>query len=330
MKKSKVISIGAIALLIIIGGIIFIPKRIKARAYDNLVDIYHNYQELAVEASDYHNIADSFKTFGDYKEAKTYYKLSIEAEANLYWNAGNDLEAYKLLKQLGYKKDNNDIMSSLIEANQRLELMVSEPGDVITFGRYEQDGNFENGYEELKWIVLEVDGNKRLLLTEDCIECMPYNFEAGKTNWNEATVNDWLNASVVLEMFDSSERDILIASSLASSTNPDYGTKYDKSESVMFLLSLQDARKYFGNKSYEQDGENGGTYIGGPELEANLSTYMINRGASSQCTGYWLRTPGIDYDGAVYVSHGGYVHTEGDGCIKYNLIRPAVWIDVGE
>lgn len=330
MKKSIVISIGAIALLLIIGGIIFGFKFNKARMYDDLVDTYHNYQELIVEASDYHDIADSFKAYGDYKEAKTYFKLCIEAEANLYWNAGNDLEAYKLLKQLGYDRNNNEIMSSILEANDNLELIASEPGDVIIFGRYEQDGNLENGYEELKWIVLEADGTKRLLLAEDCIECMPYNFEAGKTNWNESIVNGWLNSIMVFEMFDSCERDMLMTSSLNESINPDYGTQYNKSESVLFLLSLQDMQKYFGNKSYELDDENASAYMGGPEIKANLSTYMLNRGANSQCIGYWLRTPGIDYDGAVYVSHRGIVNIDGEGCVKYNLIRPAVWIDVGE
>lgn len=325
MKKSIVISIGVMALLIIIGGIFFIPKINKARAYDDLVDTYHNYQELIVEAGDYRDIADSFKAFGDYKEAKTYYKLSIEAEANLYWNAGNDLAAYKLLKQLGYDKGNNDIMSSMIEVNERLELMASEPGDVITFGRYEQDGNLENGYEALKWIVLEVDGTKRLLFAEDCIECMPYNFEAGKTNWNESMVNNWMNTYMVSEMFDSSEMNLLTTSVLEPSVNPKYGTEYEKAESVLFLLSLQELRKYSDTQKIEQSQV---VYIGLKGVKANLSNYMVNRGANI-CTGYWLRTPGIDYDGAVYVTNTGFVQTAGEGCVKHNLIRPAVWIDIG-
>ena len=34
-------------------------------------------------------------------------------------------------------------------------LAAAKPGDIIQFGSYEQDGNKENGTEDIEWIVLE-------------------------------------------------------------------------------------------------------------------------------------------------------------------------------
>ena len=36
-------------------------------------------------------------------------------------------------------------------------------GGIVTFGRYEHDGNEENGPEEIEWIVLDVQDGKVLL-----------------------------------------------------------------------------------------------------------------------------------------------------------------------
>ena len=43
-------------------------------------------------------------------------------------------------------------------------------GDIITFGSYEQDGSYENGYEPLEWIVLKKDGEKLFLLSVYALE----------------------------------------------------------------------------------------------------------------------------------------------------------------
>ena len=34
-------------------------------------------------------------------------------------------------------------------------------GDILTFGRYEQDDNEENGPEEIEWIVLDAKDGRR-------------------------------------------------------------------------------------------------------------------------------------------------------------------------
>ena len=52
----------------------------------------------------------------------------------------------------------------LLCANQRyaeaLHFQNLQSGDVIKFGEYEQDNNFENGKEAIDWIVLDVQDDE--------------------------------------------------------------------------------------------------------------------------------------------------------------------------
>lgn len=40
-------------------------------------------------------------------------------------------------------------------------------GDTVYFGKYEQDGNKENGKEKIEWKVLSKKGKKALLISKD-------------------------------------------------------------------------------------------------------------------------------------------------------------------
>ena len=61
------------------------------------------------------------------------------------------------------------------------ETPITQPfdtiGGIVTFGRYEQDGNEENGPEGIEWIVLDVQDGKVLLLSKYGLEVKPYNTE---------------------------------------------------------------------------------------------------------------------------------------------------------
>ena len=48
-------------------------------------------------------------------------------------------------------------------------------GDIVTFGRYEQDNNLDNGPEEIDWIVLDIQGDKALLLSKYGLDAKQYN-----------------------------------------------------------------------------------------------------------------------------------------------------------
>ena len=56
-----------------------------------------------------------------------------------------------------------------------------EAGDLFTLGTYEQDRNLTNGTEDIRWIVLDVQGSKALLLSEYVLAVEPFNQEGEET-----------------------------------------------------------------------------------------------------------------------------------------------------
>ena len=63
-------------------------------------------------------------------------------------------------------------------------------GNIVTFGRYEQDNKTENGPEEIEWIVLDYDekNQKTLLLSRYGLDAKRYNEDYQVTTWSECTL----------------------------------------------------------------------------------------------------------------------------------------------
>lgn len=75
---------------------------------------------------------------------------------------GQYIKAYEIMQGSSMSQDKKD---ALMKKNSGLALC--EPGQVVTFGKYEQDGKTSNGAEDVEWIVLDVikeDGFSRALL----------------------------------------------------------------------------------------------------------------------------------------------------------------------
>ena len=66
-------------------------------------------------------------------------------------------------------------------------------GDIVKFGRYEQDGNLNNGLESLEWIVIANEGTALLLMSRFAIDVKPYHSSGKRVLWNECTLRTWLN-----------------------------------------------------------------------------------------------------------------------------------------
>ena len=62
-----------------------------------------------------------------------------------------------------------------------------ETGSIVTFGRYEQDGNEENGPEPIEWTVLDVDGNAYFRAADRVFRL---NARNGETGWVYRTEGD--------------------------------------------------------------------------------------------------------------------------------------------
>ena len=190
-------------------------------------------------------------------------------------------------------------------------------------GQYYQMGNYHG--EEISWIVLAVEGEKALLLSEKGLDVKPFHNTFAEVNWGISSIRKWLNTDFIEEAFSKEEEDMIEISSVLADRNPFYkGTEPgENTEDKVFLLSFQEVERYF------------------PDEQARKikpTEFAISNGAAidtqSKCSRWWLRSPG---NGSVFTAFVGESGKIGHGttyvmnaCNPFTCVRPAMWIDTSE
>lgn len=200
----------------------------------------------------------------------------------------------------------------------RAELGDVQVGDQVILGSYEQDGNSDNGTEEISWFVLAREDDRVLLLSEVCLDSQPFHDVIdGYVTWEECALRTWLNEDFCNAAFSETEQKLLAQTELVNTDNPYYGTVGgEKTVDRVFLLSLDEVDEYLT-----------------PEQRlATVSEYARNQGCFTNGPGrgwWWLRSPGKYSRDACYVGADGKVSVYGYVVHRPGwAIRPAVWIDL--
>lgn len=189
-------------------------------------------------------------------------------------------------------------------------------GDIITFGKYEQDNILENGLEELKWKVLDKREDKILIITTTAIDCQPYNVNKTDVTWESCSLRKWLNGTFYYAAFSSDEQNRIVTTKVTADSNPQYATYpgTDTNDKV-FALSLYEVALYLSNDSSRR---------------CVPTAYAVENGAYQSNNGYcwwWLRSPGISSHDAASINTDGSIDYD-DGTVSSNkgAVRPAMWI----
>lgn len=200
-------------------------------------------------------------------------------------------------------------------------------GDVITFGRYEQDNNLDNGPEEIEWIVLDVQDGKALLLSQYALDAKPYNTEGTDITWEQCTLRAWLNQDFLKIAFDEKEQFVILTTHVDNSDTQGYSeyntTGGNDTEDQIFLLSYHDAFDLY--------------FISNEARKCAPTDYAVANGAwtssnyqqNDRPTGaWWLRSPGLGQNFASLVYDDGSrlidIVNHGNG----NIVRPALWVNL--
>ena len=192
-------------------------------------------------------------------------------------------------------------------------------GDVVSFGRYEQDNNYNNGSESIQWKCIDIDYNtgRALMLSVYGLETMAYHWNSQSITWENSSIRDYLNSNFYKGVFNDSERP-LIAQTLNSNPNSAaYGTyggnnTYD----YVFLLSIDQIYRYF---SYEA--------LRKAQPTALARAHGAYGTADPACAWWWLRSPGRFTTAATSInSLGVLLDTGPDVSDVTGMIRPAIWV----
>ena len=196
-------------------------------------------------------------------------------------------------------------------------------GTTITLGEYEQDNDVSNGPEPIKWIVLDIQDNKALILSKYLLDTIMYNNKATYVTWETCSLRNWLNNDFLTTAFDSAAQESVLMTEVRNDIEQGVpGLSVDggnDTEDQVFLLSYQEVLKYF-------------------KTETLRIAFPTDYAASLYGTPSWYtRCPGGDL-ARVIVIHAdgnywsGYVDYKDTFTRQHTWqgIRPAMWIDIDQ
>ena len=202
----------------------------------------------------------------------------------------------------------------------------AQVGDLVAFGKYEQDNIISNGKETIVWRVLQKEGDQMLLISQYVLDCQLYEFSSEEyKNWSNCTIRSWLNEEFLKEAFTENEAQRITVTSV----NADCGTyqytfngkTYNLEpespvEDRIFLLNHQAAKALFASDE---------------DRLCEATAYAQAQGVGNRdgyCTWY-LSSPYnlmigyVNSDGSIAYPHpGGAIFNDDAG------LRPACWVRI--
>ena len=213
---------------------------------------------------------------------------------------------------------------------------VPAAGSLVTFGHYEQDGNTENGPEEIQWIVLDTDGDRVFLLSKYGLDAKQYNVKYTRVTWETCSLRQWLNSTFLDSAFTAEEQEEIFLTDVDNSPEQTYEKwrnvkNGNNTQDKIFLLSFAEANKYLGV-----------TYENGDNAEARVAPTAFAKGrrawskrelktADGDYAGrWWLRSMGRHPNRAAHVHSTGALRdshvTSYNHLFGVMTVRPALWV----
>ena len=133
------------------------------------------------------------------------------------------------------------------------DLKEAKAGDIVTYGTYEQDGDYDNGKEAIEWIVLDKQDGKLLLISRYALAEMSYDYKGEEVTWEKCSLRKWLNDMFVKEAFSDKEIKHIPTIKVTADKNPTFDTDPgNDTEDQVFLLSIPEVEKYFKIKTGDE------------------------------------------------------------------------------
>lgn len=210
--------------------------------------------------------------------------------------------------------------------NQIKEFHALHVGDTVFLGTYEQDGDLSNGNEAISWTVMGVDGGKVLLLSDVCLDAMPYNNEGTDNSWTNSSLRKWLNDDFYHSAFSESERSVIrseeiTTGSLRGQEGNTYAETFDEMEVTIDKVFAPDLPEF-----QELTSDLNVSNVAKEVFSSNNTVY----GGENFRSMFWTRPP---YEEEKNFGYGYITETEKNtGYIlppsAYAMVRPAIYIDV--
>lgn len=191
-------------------------------------------------------------------------------------------------------------------------------------------------FGEYIWRVLDMQGNKALMITEHIIEQRPYHDAYKEITWAECALRKYLNGEFY-DRFNEADQSRIIPVLNKNPDNQWYGTPggADTQDSV-FLLNLDEVCTYFGDsrsKLYNKGKNQRYWFERKDENNSKRLARLLDK--KEWAWWWWLRSPGRVNIKAAYIwGTDGTIGIQGNNILKGNIsdgkctggVRPALWL----
>jgi hypothetical protein len=245
--------------------------------------------------------------------------LITAGSAKSYFSVGKINEGISSMERLNNFPYNSPIKSLFKDSAYKAVGKV-KVGESVYLGRYEQDGNEENGKEPIEWIVLHKEGGKALLISKYVLDIKSYSKYTSRfeMHWDVCFIRKWLGETFYNDYFTADEKKIIIETENENKVPESSAAKDgEKTLDKAFLLSIEEVEKYLPE-----------------ELRKTVATrYAKNRGEyveskDGNCM-WWLRTLGRKPEFTSFVYTDGKIMSHGmDGKNQSVGMRPSLWIEM--
>ena len=217
-----------------------------------------------------------------------------------------------------------------------VDIKKAKVGDIVTFGRYEQDNNTANGKEAIQWQVLAKKNGKILVISKYGLDRRKYNETKTDVTWETCTLRKWLDADFKNVAFNSAERSRIPRVTVRADLNPHLVPEWsdipapagNNTEDQVFLLSVVEAEKYFTSFEARRCAPTAYAKAQGVREGTYYKNTCTTADGEATCW-WWLRSPGpMGNDEAAI---GGFDGNTGDSWYVNGstiAVRPAMWINI--
>lgn len=268
------------------------------------LDSYKESQEKIYEAlyqqanyyltkADYEKAFENLEKIINYKDSQTIYNEEVYNYAVKLFNDGDFAKCANYFLKVKDYKDSDSYL-------KKQEVYWRTKGNIVTFGKYEQDDNNSNRKEAIEWIVLDpkLSQNTVLLISKLCLDYKMYdngnygldsdgNYDVRNdsgVNWLNCSLRSWLNSTFYNNSFTGIEKSKIKPTKISY----EFFERKEITDNVS-ILSSDEAKKYFDETVQMSTGETKYAY-------QNLSrTYYDNKPRYSKYSekyviDYWLRS----------------------------------------
>ena len=121
-------------------------------------------------------------------------------------------------------------------------------GDTVSFGNFYINSNTQK--EAVLFRVLDEKDGKLLILSENVLDCQPFNKNSESSVWESSFIRKYLNEEFLKSCFSDKEASLIVDTEVVNSDNPEFGTHGGQNTvDKVFLLSVDEVEKYFNDST---------------------------------------------------------------------------------